>query len=62
MVSVIKLDNGLEFIVLAQLELDSEKYCYLSSKNEELKFISARWHKNGYLEPVEDGDIISKLI
>jgi len=57
----IKLENGLKFMVLSTHELDGEKYLYLASVTEEIKYIFVKFISEDVIEPVEDMDTIYKL-
>lgn len=58
---IITLKNGLKFVVVSKVTFENEKYLYLSSYEDDIKFIFARLYDNDKLEPVEDGDLILKL-
>ena len=60
MMEIVKLKNGLRFVVLSKLELDGEKYMYLTSYDEDANYIFVRVDGKK-LEPIVDGEIISRL-
>ena len=62
MASIIKLDNGLEFVVIAKLTLKGENYLYLSTKGEEKTFIFAKLCSGQNLDPVEDDQTVLELL
>ena len=59
---VITLKNGLKFVILSKLELNDEKYLYLSSYDDNINFIFAKVHKDKTIEPIDDGETIVELL
>lgn len=57
----IELTNGLKFAVISTHELDGEKYLYLASVTEDVKFVFAKIVSEKIIKPVEDEAIIVKL-
>ena len=57
----IELDSGLKFMIISRHELDGEKYLYLASVTDNIKYIFARVIDEVTIEPVEDDQIIAKL-
>ena len=57
----IKLESGLKFMIISRHELDGDKYLYLDSVTEKIKYIFAKVIDEETIEPVEDADIIAKL-
>ena len=57
----IELKNGLKFMILSSHVLDGEKYLFLASVTEDIKYIFAKLIDDKIIEPVEDGEIICKL-
>ena len=62
MTQIIKVKNGLEFVVLSKLELEGERYLYLSTFDKDMNFVFAKVIDDEYIEPITDGEIISKLL
>ena len=60
MSDIITLTNGLKFVVLDKITLEGDKYLYLSSYDDDINIIFAKFD-DGKLQPVEDGDLILKL-
>ena len=61
MAKKIVLENGLEFVIITDLVLDNQKYLFLSTNEEDMKFIFARVEKDNTITPIEDGETIVKL-
>ena len=57
----IELENGLKFMILSSHMLDGEKYLFLASVSEDIKYIFAKLVDDKIIEPVEDGEIIARL-
>jgi hypothetical protein len=66
MSEIIKLTNGLKFVVLSKVKYNNEKYLFVSSVTEELQFLFLKQiDDKGTIIPVEDGELIvalSKLV
>lgn len=63
MFEIVKLKNGLKFVVLAKLTFEGDKYLYLSSyETEKINCIFAKAKNDGSLEPVEDGELNIQLL
>jgi hypothetical protein len=66
MSEIIKLTNGLKFVVLSKVKYNNEKYLFVSSVTEELQFLFLKQiDDKGTITPVEDGELIvtlSKLV
>ena len=63
MKEIIELKNGLKFVVLSKLNLEGKKYLYLSSyETEEIHFIFAEMNNDGTIIPIEDGEVVFKLM
>lgn len=63
MKEIIKLENGLKFVVLSKLNFQEKKYLYLSSyETEDIQFIFAEINKDGTITPVEDGETTFELM
>ena len=58
----IELENGGKFMILSAHVLDGEKYFYLASVSEDVRFIFAKLIDNRFLEPVEDGELNARLL
>ena len=58
----IELKNGLKFSVISKYVLDGERYLYLASDTEDIKFIFAKYVDDQYIEPVEDEEILVRLL
>ena len=59
---IIKLENGLKFVVLSKVNYNEEKYLFVSSVTEELQFLFLKQLDNdGNVSPVEDEELISIL-
>ena len=62
MSEIIKLTNGLKFIVLSKIKYNNEKYLFVSSITEKLQFLFLKQLDNdGNVSPVEDEELISIL-
>ena len=59
---IITLKNGLKFVVLSKLELNGEKYLYLSSYDDNINFIFAKVHEDKTIYPIDDGEIVVELL
>lgn len=60
---IITLKNGLKFVILAKVELNEERYLYLSSYGEEdINFIFAKVNDDKTIEPIENGEVIVELL
>lgn len=59
---IITLKNGLKFVVLAKLELNDEKYLYLSSYDDDINIIFAKVNDDKTIEPIDDGETIVELL
>ena len=59
---IITLKNGLKFVILAQLELNNDKYLYLSSYDDNITIIFAKVNDDKTIEPISDGETIVKLL
>ena len=62
MSEIITLTNGLKFVVLSKIVYEGEKYLYLSSYDNDIEIVFARAYGDNKLEPVEDGELIVKLL
>lgn len=62
MADIVTLKNGLKFVVLAKISYEGEKYLCLSSYDDNVNIVFARYYDSNKLEPVEDGDLIVKLL
>ena len=62
MKKVINLKNGLKFVVLCELELDSEMYLYLSSMDEDINFVFAKVINSSNIQLISDEQIIAQLM
>ena len=58
---ILKLKNGLKFMVLDIQEYEGEKYLFLASVTEEIQYIFARVIDEINIEPITDGELILKL-
>lgn len=58
---IIKLKNGLKFIVLDKIVYEGNKYLYLSSYDDDMNIIFAKFNGN-LIEPIDDGNLIIKLM
>lgn len=59
---IITLKNGLKFVILAKLELNDEKYLYLSSYDDDINIIFAKVNDDKTIEPIDDGETIVELL
>lgn len=59
---LITLKNGLKFVIVDKLDLNDEKYVYLSSYDDEMNLIFAKVNKDKSLEPISDGKTIAQLL
>ena len=64
MKEVITLKNGLKFVILSKFEYEENKYLYLSSYDDcdEIQIVFAKVYDNKKIEPIEDGELIVKLM
>jgi hypothetical protein len=59
----IRLTNGLEFVILSKLKLDTDKYLYLSSYNtNDIHFAFAKFIDEHSVELVEDDATLARLV
>ena len=62
MENIIELDNGLKFIILSRIKFENNKYLFVASVTEEMKFLFLQQiDDNGGVAPVEDGELVIKL-
>ena len=60
--NIIELDNGLKFVILNKVKFENEKYLFVASVTEDVKFLFLKQlDENGGVSPVEDGELIIKL-
>ena len=59
---IIRLKNGLSFIIIKKYVLDGEKYLYLVSDTDTPEFIFARYIDEKIIEPVQDKETFEKLM
>lgn len=59
---LITLKNGLKFAIVDKLDLNNEKYVYLSSYDDEMNLIFAKVNKDKSLDPISDGKTIAQLL
>ena len=59
---IITLKNGLKFVVLSKLEMNNQKYLYLSSYDDDMNFIFAKVKEDKTIEPINDGETIIELL
>lgn len=59
---LITLKNGLKFAIVDKLDLNDEKYVYLSSYDDEMNLIFAKVNKDKSLDPISDGKTIAQLL
>jgi hypothetical protein len=59
---VIKLKNGLSFVVVKKYVLEGEKYLYLASATDNPECIFAKCVDDKTIEPVQDQETLNKLV
>ena len=59
---LVEMDNGLKFMVLSSHVLDGNKYLFLVSVSDDPEYLFAEFFDGGKLVPVEDEEIIKKLL
>ena len=59
---MITLKNGLKFVVLSKITYENERYLCLSNVDNPTDIVFALAHDETKLTPVEDGELIIKLL
>ena len=60
--NIIELDNGLKFVILNKIKYEEDKYLFVASVTEDIKFLFLKQLDSmGNVEPVIDGNLIITL-
>lgn len=60
--NIIELDNGLKFVILNKIKYEDNKYLFVASVTEDMKFLFLKQLDSmGNVEPVTDGNLIITL-
>ena len=60
--NIIELDNGLKFVILNKIKYEDDKYLFVASVTEDMKFLFLKQLDDmGNVEPVTDGNLIITL-
>lgn len=62
MKNIIKLENGLKFLIISKIKYENNRYFFTVSLSEDLKFTFFQLLDDyGNLKPIEDGALIKEL-